>query len=494
MNGEMTAIHAKKPAIHAKKPAIHAKKPARIKTPSTPIVNRVLLARIIFIVTVVVLLLFGLMMVYSASSIIALREKGDAAFYFIKQIQFVGLGLVVAVILAFINYRRLNGVLSWLIWGLVVALLIYTLIDGFINSGAQRWIEIAGFNLQPGELAKIAMLLVCTHLITKLHESGSSNVLLAAAACGVFIPVLLLLAQPDLGTAVIALVGVIIVMWLGGIPFRFVLTAVGILIVLGAFAIAIEGFRQSRFLSFLDPWASPLEDGYQVINSFYAFAEGGILGVGIGQSHQKFFYLPEAQNDFIFAIIGEELGLIGALATAILFLVLVFSALMIARNAPDVRGRMLAGTAAALIGFQAFLNMMCVIGWAPITGKPLPFISAGGTSMISSMILVGLILSVSFHTDAREAAVRRRDNLVIIDGGRQAKQAAKPAGSPAARPAMGSTMRSGAIQPQPAPNQPQPRRNPSAAPLSLSSLSRNRTGFVSRNRADVSENNRRNDS
>lgn len=382
-------------------------------------INSVRTARVIFIVTVAILLLFGLVMVYSASSIVALGETGDPSYYFKRQLMFVVLGLVLAVGVAIFHYHVPSGKISWIIWGVVVVLLVATLIYGATGLGAKRWIPVAGITIQPSELVKIAFLFVGVHLLTKWRESGFSGSLLLWAAVGLGVPILLVLAQPDLGTVIVALIGVIVILWLGGVSGRICLAAIGAMVLVGVLAILLEPYRLERIFAALDPWADPLDTGYQTINSLYAFGEGGITGVGLGQSHQKYLFIPEPQNDFVFAIIGEELGLIGAFVTVLLFMVFIVSGFMIAHNAADLPGKMIALSATMLIGFQAFLNILCVVGVVPITGKPLPFFSAGGSSMISTMILVGAILSVSFHTDARDVSTQRRDNLVIIEGGRK---------------------------------------------------------------------------
>jgi cell division protein FtsW len=402
----------------------------------------------LLIATTAALLLLGLVMVYSASTIIGITSFNDGAYYFKKQLIMVAAGLVVLVVAAVIPYHVWeHKVPAWCVWGVIVFLLILTLVLGNMGLGAKRWLDIAGFNLQPSEFAKIAMMLVVAGLVVHFHNNGSSNLLLGLMAMAIGVPVLLIMGQPDLGTTLVALVGVIAVFWFGEFPRKFILIGVGLLVVVGLLAITFTDFRQDRIDSLLDPWADPLDTGYQIINSFYAFSDGGIFGVGLGMSRQKFLYLPEAQNDFIFAIIGEELGLLGALAVVLLFLAFVIAALQVARNASGLFGRMVAGTAGTLIGFQAFLNMLCVVGWAPITGKPLPFVSAGGTSLIATLILVGLILAVSLRSNAPDPAAQRREQFLIIEGG-SSRSAALGTGrsvtQSASRPAAPGTSRSGA--------------------------------------------------
>ncbi|MDR2109461.1 MAG: putative lipid II flippase FtsW [Coriobacteriales bacterium] len=400
--------------------------------------RRVLIPRIVFIASVVALLLFGLVMVYSASSIVAIAEYGNNSYFFGKQLMFVALGLVIAGVLAVLPYRAWTPLSAWGFWLVVMGLLLLTLLLGFVGLGARRWLNV-GFTFQPGELAKIAVMLVCVFLFLEFHARGFSKSWLIRFLVAVLGPVALIALQPDLGTIIFALAGTLVMIWLGGMPRRLFFIAVSVLVVIGLIGISLEGFRQNRIASLLDPWADPLGSGYQAINSFFAFGDGGLFGVGLGNSHQKYYYLPLVENDFIFAVIGEELGMIGALGVVALFATLVFSGFFIARNAADAKGRMIAGTSTMLIGIQAFYNMLCVLGWAPITGKTLPFISAGGTSMLTSMFLVGMILWVSLHASERDPYARRRDDLVIHEGG---KSKTRGGGRPA--PAHGRSAPAGA--------------------------------------------------
>ncbi|MDR1713198.1 MAG: putative lipid II flippase FtsW [Coriobacteriales bacterium] len=384
--------------------------------------------RLILISVTAAMLLFGLVMVFSASSVVALAEHGDAFYQFKRQALMVAIGLVGLVGAAVIPYRFWLSRAAWAPWAVVVFLLALTLVMGDAEQGARRWLTISGFSFQPSEFAKIAMMLLAAMLVVRLHDEGITNNWMVRATIMAVVPAGLIALQPDLGTLAIALVGVVVVAWFGEIPLKAigVFLACAALLALGL--ILTAGFRQSRLESFLNPWADPLGSGYQIINSYFAFGDGGLFGVGLGMSHQKYYYLPMAENDFIFAIIGEELGLIGALAVVALFLVFLFVSLRIARQAPDLFGRCLAGTSAILIVAQAFLNILCVTGLFPITGKPLPFFSSGGTSMIATLILVGLILSVSLRSEAPSPAARR-DNLMVYEGGRARTQ---PAAAPAA--------------------------------------------------------------
>ena len=242
---------------------------------------------------------------------------------------------------------------------------------------------------------------------------------LIAAFALVLLPLLFLYkTQSDMGSAVVILVGAFVVMWLGGLPARFVAVLGIAVVVAGVFGIV--GYRADRVSVWLDPWSNQYDTGYQMIRSFFAFSEGGILGVGLGNSREKFLYLPEAETDFIFSIIGEELGLVGALFVIALFVAVLVCGLLIAKRASDDFGTMIAGGLTCMLVGQAFLNMACATGLFPTTGKPLPFISSGGSSVVASLLMVGIIMSVSrvageeALTPHRASAERRRANLNYI--------------------------------------------------------------------------------
>jgi cell division protein FtsW len=219
--------------------------------------------------------------------------------------------------------------------------------------------------------------------------------------------VLLIMLQPDMGTTMSLILGVVVLLWLGGVKGRWfaLLGAVGLPSV--ALLIAVAGYRMDRVAAFLDPWADPQKGGYQIIQSLYAFGSGGFFGVGLGLSRQKFFYLPAAHTDFIFAVIGEELGLAGTLGIVIAFALFAYAGMRIALSSKDLFGRLLAGGLTAMIVIQAAMNMAAVTGLMPITGIPLPFVSAGGSSLTLTLACVGLILAVARNsTGSRMRLVR----------------------------------------------------------------------------------------
>jgi cell division protein FtsW len=381
--------------------------------------RRILVPRLLFIVATIVLVVFGLVMVYSASFVEGFTNPNilDSSYIFRRQLMLVGVGIAALIVTLIIDYRVWGSFASVIPWAAVVLLLIFTLATGNEALGGKRWIDLFGFNLQPSEFAKIAILLVSGMLLVQLRASTNARPFVIMIAASVSIPALLIMLQPDLGTTLIALAGFVAVAYFGELSMKPLFVAVLLIALVAAAGVLFAGFRMGRIDAWLDPWAYASDGGYQIVNSFYAFADGGWTGVGLGMSHQKYLYLPQPHNDLIFPIIGEEFGLIGASLVVVLFLVFLYAAFCIARNAPDLYGRVVAGAAATMIGFQAFLNMLCMVNLLPMTGKPLPFFSAGGSSIIVTLMLVGLIINVSLRSRVSDGADERRDQLLIIEGG-----------------------------------------------------------------------------
>lgn len=372
--------------------------------------------RLLYVVICCVLTLIGIVMVYSASSVEALNQGYDPASDVIKQVMFAVVGLVVALICAKLPYDAWKGWAAWALWGVSVFLVVLTAVIGTDALGAQRWVNIGPFSLQPSEFAKVGFIVMAARLMFQIREGIASwQDVLRTAGWTLVIPLaFLLVTQSDLGTTAVCLVGVIAVLWAADVPGVVVGAVIGFVALFVLAMILVAPYRAERLFSFVDPWKDALGSGYQLIHSFYAFSEGGLLGVGLGNSSEKFQYLPEAETDFIFSIIGEEFGLLGALVVIALFLGLLYAGLGIARKAPDRYGAMLACGLTVMLVFQAFLNMACVMGLAPTTGKPVPFISSGGSSLIASMLISGIILNVSFASDAPDQHDRRRADLRIV--------------------------------------------------------------------------------
>lgn len=389
------------------------------------------------------LTLLGLVMIYSASSISAAYREGASWHFLLRQLAATGLGVAVAVGLSRFDYRRLQD-LAMVVWSGSMILLVVTLIVGVVRGGARRWIPLGFINIQPSEIAKIAcVLLVAAIAIEWQRRRMSDGTFWRRIATVVLVPSVLIVLQPDFGTTLTLVIAVGFVLLLAGIPWRYVLISGTGAAVLSAAIVFTSDYRMRRVLSFLNPWADAQKDGYQAVQALLAFGTGGVDGVGLGLSRQKFFYLPEAHTDFILAIIGEELGLIGSLAVVAGFALFVWAGFRIAMGSKDPFGRLVAGALTGMIGFQAFLNMAAVTGLMPVTGKPLPFLSYGGASIITTMTSLGLILSVSTYgalapralrkakrseDDAREGTGQRgrngRPHLSGVDGGRAARRRA----------------------------------------------------------------------
>lgn len=403
--------------------------------------------RVLLLLCVLGLVLIGLVMVYSASMVTALENGVAASDYFTDQLVFAALGIVVALVLwKVIPYRVWVGPIVWVIWGVAVALILATALSGHAEYGAQRWLSLGGFRLQPSEFCKIAFLLMAIRLLVD-YRSGMVEFRASAVRAIIFIVVplgIMYRTQSDLGTTVICAVGILAVMWLGGVPKKVILLIMGAGILFGLYAIFGTGYRAGRMV-FLNPWEDGkggYGTGYNIIRSYYALSEGGIFGVGLGNSHEKFQYLFASESDFIFAVIGEELGLVGAMAVILLFFGVLLSGLSIAERSSDDIGSMIAGGCVVMLVFQAFLNIACVIGVFPTTGKPLPFISSGGSSMLSSFILLGLILSVSAAEPAPSIYEQRRADLRLVK--QEDAGSARPSGRGSERPSSRGYRRSSA--------------------------------------------------
>ena len=386
--------------------------------------------RTLFILLVVGMLLFGCVMIYSASAPSAVAEGSHPAVYLLDQLKFALIGIVAAVGAWCIPYRVWLGRAAYGIWVLGLALVILTMVSGTGGDtwGAQRWLVLGPISLQSSEFMKIAIAIVAAKIMSEYHSGILEfKEAIRNAFVLVGVPMLLILeTQSDLGTTMIIFAAAIVVMWLGEVPTPIVVGVIVAAVGLAVLATVFSSYRSSRFL-YLDPWndgKGGYGAGYQIIHSYYAFSQGGLFGVGIGNSTEKYLYLPESETDFIYSVIGEELGMFGALAVLVAFIVLGYAGLRIAYAAEDDFGCMLAGSLTVMLVVQAFLNMGSAAGLLPTTGKPLPFISSGGSSLIATFIMVGLVLSVSQGSASfslpfgggkkDDVYEQRRDNLRVI--------------------------------------------------------------------------------
>lgn len=349
-------------------------------------------------IVILILLAIGINMVFSASMWEDKQLYHDSFYHLKKQLIWAGIGIAAMLITANVEYKKLRN-RKLIFFGMIVSLvlLVIVLFMPAIN-GAKRWIGIGSLGVQPSEIAKLMLIIYVSDNITRKGEKiksltkGVLPVLLIAAVFAA-----LILKEPNMSTAVIIMTVAFILLFVGGARMSQ-LTGIFILGVAAAVVgITTEGYRMRRFLAFINPWADPLDTGYQAIQSLYALGSGGLFGAGLGQSHQKLYYIPEAQSDFIFSIIGEELGFIGVLFILILFAFLVWRGLRIALNCRDKFGSLLAAGITSLIAVQSSINFLVVSSFMPITGVPLPLISYGGSSLVFTMISFGILLNISRH-------------------------------------------------------------------------------------------------
>ncbi|MFY9613911.1 MAG: putative lipid II flippase FtsW [Candidatus Dormiibacterota bacterium] len=363
--------------------------------------------------TVAALCAFGLVMVFSSSEVSGYLEYGNASYYFQRQILWLVLGAVLGLLALGFDYHRLRG-LAPIGAVVVVALLVLVLVPhiGVVRNGARRWFGVGSFTFQPAEAAKIVAIVYLARWLEKSTERVRSFrkglvpfLVMLSLLLG------LVLLEKDLGTsAILAVIAVSMFLVAGA---RWTHLAGVLAVAIGAMAVLIklEPYRYSRMLSYLNPWSDALNTGFQGVQSVLALGSGGLFGVGLGNSIQKYQWLPEAHTDFIFAIIGEELGLVGTVLVLLLFCVLAYRGYRAALRAPDTFGLLLATGITTWLIFQAFVNMAAVTLTLPTTGIPLPFISFGGSSLSVSLAAVGLLLNIS--AQGVKPAVGRRAGIDI---------------------------------------------------------------------------------
>ncbi len=362
---------------------------------------------------VAVLCGIGLMMVLSASSVSALRVYGGPWVLFERQLVWVGAGAVAMAVTARFDYRRWR-LLAVPLTVVCLALLVLVLVPGVgvTIGGSSRWLGIGQARFQPSEVMKLAMLLFTADLVARrTARRGSAAVLLQPVLLLTGVAALLILKQPDMGTAMIMVIVVLAVLFVGGAP----LAQMGLLTLAvsaaGVFFSLAEGYRRARMFSFMNPWKDPSNTGYQMAQSLVALGTGHLTGVGLGASRAKWGFLPNAHTDFIFAIIGEELGLVGSVLVVALFAGFAVLGVRAAMRAPDHFGTLLASGVTVWVVGQAVINVGAVIGILPVTGVPLPFVSFGGSSLVITMAAVGMLANV-----ARQGSAAGRPDVTTARG------------------------------------------------------------------------------
>ena len=377
--------------------------------------ERFMQPRLVLLVSTAILVCFGLVMIYSASSISAMtsEDMGYNPFYYVqRQLGFAAAGVALAFIVSRIDYRAVVRNLQVPIWIVTIGMLaiIFTPIAGADAYGATRWISIGPFSFQPSEFAKITILISVSYLAQQyfIDQTIDQMEFFKKFAIAALVPLVLILAQPDKGSTLIIVGTLLVIGYLADVD-RRVLATIAVAGFIGfAFLSLKDDYSRARVVTMLNPWADYYGAGYQLAQGFYAFGSGGIFGVGFGFSRQKYSYLPMAHNDFIFAVIGEELGFIGVLGLLAVFGALVWAGFKIARYAPDLTGRLIAAGCTSMFIIQAFVNIGGVLGLLPLSGKPLPFISYGGSTIMSSILMVGLLMSVSRQSRLPETEYDRQ--------------------------------------------------------------------------------------
>jgi len=359
---------------------------------------------------VLALLTLGLVMVYSASAVTALEKTGNGFYFLQRQLAAAAVGLLAMATALKLGYRRLAR-LAYPLLVLTVVLLLLVLVPGVgtLVGGARRWIRFPGVSIQPAEIAKLTWVVYLAYSLAKKREK------VASFSIG-FLPHLLLggllvalcMAQPDFGSAVELLVLLFVLLFAAGTKLSYLVGSVLLALPMAYSAVAHSPYRLKRITAFLDPWAHRHDVGYQVAQSLISVGSGGFWGLGLGESRQKLFFLPEAHTDFIFSIIGEELGLFGAAVTVLLYAIIVWRGTRAALRASETFGTYLGLGLTALIGVQAVVNMSVAMGMLPTKGLTLPFVSYGGCSLVVSMTAAGALLSLSAATAPMRILAPRR--------------------------------------------------------------------------------------
>lgn len=383
--------------------AIRKQTPAKAKTKKEPKEKRKEIEKknkrpmdFVILITVIILVCFGIIMVYDSSYYYAQIRLNNSLYYFNKQLIGAILGLAAMMFFAYFDYRKLRK-FKYLAMGVSIALLVLVLFTG-TKLGASRWLDVAGISIQPSEIAKFSLILFLADSIANNKRMKSFKygilpyIILIGIVCG------LIILQPNFSMVINICLLVFVMLFVGGARGRHLTFLAGSGVAAGVGLMIAAPYRMKRFLIFLDPFQDPLGDGFQLVQSLYAVGSGGLFGVGFGNGHQKYLYLLYAESDFIFSIIIEELGLIGAIVVLCIFGVLIYRGIKVALTCPDMFGALLATGIIATIGIQTAIHVAVVTGSIPPTGLTLPFISAGSSSLIMCMASIGILLNISKHT------------------------------------------------------------------------------------------------
>ncbi len=361
----------------------------------------------VLVLVTLALVAFGMVMVYSATSASAAIGGGNSVYFLKRQGLFALVGLMALVLARHWNYRRLRHLAPSLLLGTLILLLL-ALVAGHNVNGARRWIDFGPATFQPSELAKVSLCIWAALYLARrpvprtLGELTKPIGLVTAVFCA------LILAEPDLGTVIAICLMLGALLLVAGAPVRMLGAATAIVAAVVVVSIWLEPYRRSRILSFVDPWHDAQGAGFQTVQAMIGLGSGGVFGVGLGQGVQKVFYLPEAHTDMIFAIVGEELGLVGVTLVIAAYAAFGWAGLRIALRCHDPFGKALAIGITTLVCGEAALNLAAVVGLAPLTGIPLPLVSYGGTSIVVVLASVGILLNIG-RSDGLELAAPVRD-------------------------------------------------------------------------------------
>ncbi|HJO39898.1 MAG: putative lipid II flippase FtsW [Vicinamibacterales bacterium] len=356
--------------------------------------------KLLFLAT---LLLVGasVVMVYSASAVLAMERYEQPYFFLFKQVTWAIAGVFGLAVMMRLDYRIYRQpTVIWTAILVAVVLLIAVLFSPPIN-GTRRWFSLGGIGVQPSELAKLAVILFCAAILERrmdrINEIGyaiTPIAIVVTVVCG------LILLEPDFGTALAVGLIVGVMVFAAGLTYRYLLGGALVMLPVLYTVVISADYRRRRLLTFMNPWEDPLGDGFQVIQSLIAVGTGGVTGRGLMGGVQKLFFLPEPHTDFIYAVIAEETGLLGATAVLLCFCVIAWRGLRVSLRAPDRFGAFMALGLTTMLTLQAFVNISVVLGLLPTKGIPLPFVSAGGSSLLSSLVGMGILLNVSQHASA----------------------------------------------------------------------------------------------
>ena len=343
------------------------------------------------------LVIFGIVMVYSASSQLAARRYHNSFYFAQKQMAFAFFGFLVMIVFRFIPYQKFQKWGFWLMVGTLLSLIL-VLIPGIGSrmGGASRWFRLGGVSFQPAEFSKLVLVIFLAWSMKRNHDQMQDlfkGFLFHWGIVGVFI--VLILLEPDLGMVITLVLITGIMLFVGGVRIKHLILSIIPMIPLAYLLVWRVPYRRMRVLSYLDPWKDPLGSGFHLKHSFLAFGSGGFAGRGLTGSQQKLFYLPEPHTDFIFSIVGEEFGFVGVFIIAALYLVLIIKCLQLAVKVKDLFGMYLAVGITVMIGFQALINMLVVMGLLPTKGLTLPFLSYGGSSLLLNMICIGILMNIT---------------------------------------------------------------------------------------------------